>query len=128
MWIGPVWLVAGVALAELGLDVSDVLLRYCGYGAVAMGVGRLIFVNLQSSERWEYGSLRLFTVGICCAILYVASRRQVADTPSDPVDHALALTGSFGGHEVIDRGGAVPELRPHFHRRPERDGFLPPSA
>jgi hypothetical protein len=101
MWIGLVWLVAGVALAEVGLDVSDVLLRYCGYGAVAMGVVRLIFVNLQSNERWEYGSLRLFTVGICCAILYVASRRQVADTPSDPVDHALALTGSLGGFATL---------------------------
>ncbi len=101
MWIGLVWLVAGVALAELGLDVSDILLRYCGYGAVAMGVCRLIFVNLQSNERWEYGSLRLFTVAISCAILYVMSRRQVTEPPSDPVDHALALTGSFGGFAAV---------------------------
>ncbi len=107
MWIGFVWLIAGVALAELGLEVGDKLLRYCGYGAVAMAVGRLALWNLGSNERWEYGSLRLFTVGVSCAILYAASRRHVAKALSDPLDHALALSESFGGFSAFYTGAAT---------------------
>ncbi|MGC2719282.1 MAG: DUF2339 domain-containing protein [Candidatus Acidiferrales bacterium] len=112
MWIGFVWLVAGVALAELGLDVEDLLLRYCGYGAVAMAVGRLALWNLGSNERWEYGSLRLFTVGLSCAILYIASRRHFTPAVVAPKAGAVPATSkaglaSYGGFAAFYTGAAT---------------------
>ncbi len=104
MWIGFLWLVAGVALAELGLDVGDLLLRYCGYGAIVIAVGRLALWNLGSDDRWEYGSLRLFTVGVSCAILYLASRRHFA--PAAVAPHA-ALSSSYGGFAAFYTGAAT---------------------
>ena len=109
MWIGFLWLVAGVALAELGLDVGDVLLRYCGYGAIALAVARLAFWNLGSEEHWQYGSLRLFTVGVSCAILYAASRRHFTTEVAAPRPGGFPApsSGSYGGWAALYTGAAT---------------------
>ncbi len=74
-WTAVAWVVAGVALVEASRKVGDNMLRYCGHGAVLLAVARLLFVNMARTDTWHNVSLRLITVGLSCATLYLASRR-----------------------------------------------------
>jgi len=74
-WTAVAWVVAGVALVEASGMSGDDILRYCGHGAVLLAVARLLIVNMTRTDTWHNVSLRLITVGLCCTILYLASRR-----------------------------------------------------
>jgi hypothetical protein len=77
MWTALVWVISGVALVECGRRFKDRALEWCGHGAVALAVTRLLVLNLQRDETWHHVSLRLITVAASCAALYVASRWHV---------------------------------------------------
>jgi hypothetical protein len=89
-WTAVAWVVAGVALVELSKKLGDSVLLYCGHGAVLLAVARLLFVNMARVDTWRNVSLRLITVGLSCAILYLASRRLL---PVRAADKGAAATG-----------------------------------
>jgi uncharacterized membrane protein len=93
VWIAIVWLVAGIALAEIGRDARDRVLLYCGHAAVLFAVARLFFVNLFSVELWGQIDLRVLTVAGSAALLYAASRRHVeAHATSKPASLRQSLS------------------------------------
>jgi len=81
MWTALVWVISGVTLVECGRRYKDRALDWCGHGAAALAVTRLLALNLQRDETWHRVSLRLITVVASCAVLYMASRwHLVAET------------------------------------------------
>ena len=77
MWTALAWVISAVALVECGTKFKDRALEWCGHGAAALAVTRLLILNLQRDDMWHHASLRLITVAASCAVLYVASRWQV---------------------------------------------------
>jgi Predicted membrane protein (DUF2339) len=77
MWTALVWVISAVALVECGRKFKDRVLEWCGHGAAALAVTRLLILNLQRGDMWHHVSLRLITVAASCATLYVASRWHV---------------------------------------------------
>jgi Predicted membrane protein (DUF2339) len=92
LWTAVAWVVAGALLAEAGLRLDDAVLWYCGHGAALLAFVRLLFVNMADEGTWHNVSLRLITVSLCCAILYVASRRHLAQPVAEAAE---ASAGSF---------------------------------
>lgn len=76
-WTAVAWVAAGVALVEAGRIQHDDMLRYCGHGAGLLAVARLLIVNMMREDTWHNVSLRLLTVSLSCAMLYLASRRHL---------------------------------------------------
>ena len=122
MWVGLVWVVAGAALAELGRDTKDRLLLYCGHAAVGLAVVRLVFANLGDESIWHGAiTLRLITVGISCVILYVASRRHVAQSELPNIklrDSFLSLGGFAMLYSTAATLLAVPLIALELHSGP----------
>ena len=58
-------------------EIQGRALEWCGHGAAALAVTRLLILNLQREDMWHHVSLRLITVAASCATLYVASRWNV---------------------------------------------------
>jgi uncharacterized membrane protein len=115
-WTAVAWVVLGVALVEASRMVGDGILRYCGHGAVLLAVARLLVVNMARVDTWHNVSLRLITVSLCCAILYLASRRllpvraagEVAAVPRD--GNAGMVSGwlsGFGGIATVYTAAAT---------------------
>ena len=77
LWTAVAWLAVGVALLEASRPLADEVLWYCGHGAAFFALARLLTVNINSEETWRHVSLRLITVGLCSAILYLESRRHL---------------------------------------------------
>ena len=77
MWAALVWVISAMALVECGRKFKDRALEWCGHGAAALAVTRLLILNLQRDDMWHHVSLRLITVAASCATLYVASRWHV---------------------------------------------------
>lgn len=77
MWAAPVGVISAMALVECGMRFKDRALEWCGHGAAALAVTRLFVLNLQRNETWHHVSLRLITVAVSCAALYLASRWHV---------------------------------------------------
>jgi uncharacterized membrane protein len=77
MWAALVWVISAMALVECGRKFKDRALEWCGHGAAALAVTRLLILNLQRDDLWHHVSLRLITVAASCATLYVASRWHV---------------------------------------------------
>ena len=77
MWAALVWVTSAMALVEFGRKFKDRALEWCGHGAAALAVTRLLILNLQRDDMWHHVSLRLITVAASCATLYVASRWHV---------------------------------------------------
>jgi hypothetical protein len=77
MWAALVWVISAMALVECGRKFKDRALEWCGHGAAALAVTRLLILNLQRDDMWHHVSLRLITVAASCATLYMASRWHV---------------------------------------------------
>jgi hypothetical protein len=77
MWAALAWVISAMALVECGRKFKDRALEWCGHGAAALAVTRLLILNLQRDDMWHHVSLRLITVAASCATLYVASRWHV---------------------------------------------------
>ena len=62
---------------------------------VAGGVARLLLLNMGQTVAWQHVSLRLVTVGIAAAVLYIFSRRKTVGT--FPSERSLNYTNSHAG-------------------------------
>ena len=91
LWTAVAWLAVGVALLEASRPLTDEVLWYCGHGAAFLAFARLLTVNISGEETWRHVSLRLITVGLCSAILYLESRRH---PPRQTAASASAVTTS----------------------------------
>ncbi len=113
--IAVAWVVIAVALVEASRILKDKMLEYCGHGAAVLAVARLLLVNMMRADRWHNVSLRLLTVSVSCAILYVASRRHLLApepaTASDSVQPNANNLSSwlvrFGGISTAYTGAAT---------------------
>jgi hypothetical protein len=102
-WTAVAWVATGVVLAEAARKLDDPVLRYCGHGAAFLAFVRLLFVNMASERTWQNVSVRLITVGLCCAVFYVASRRYLpgagteapSAAPSEPLARLFAKCGGI---------------------------------
>lgn len=112
---GVAWVMTAVALVEASRALDDDMLRYCGHGVALFAVVRLLIVNMMREDTWHNVSLRLLTVSVSCAMLYLASRRLLpasrptAATDSDQAD-AGTLSGwliRFGGYSTAYTGAAT---------------------
>lgn len=109
------WVITAVALAEASRMLHDDMLRYCGHGAALFAVARLLIVNMTHAETWHNISLRLVTVSLSCAMLYMASRRHLpasASATDADADHAGASALSawlsrMGGFSTAYTGAAT---------------------
>jgi uncharacterized membrane protein len=105
-WAGLIWIVTGVALVEASRPLRDKALWLCGHGAAFLAVVRLLIVNMAHDDLWHNVSLRLITVGFSCAIIYAASRRNLAwelegKPPAAPVRDLSAALASIGGIRAV---------------------------
>ncbi|MFY9732982.1 MAG: DUF2339 domain-containing protein [Candidatus Acidiferrales bacterium] len=113
MWTALAWVISAMALVECGRKFKDRALEWCGHGAAALAVTRLLILNLQRDDMWHHVSLRLITVAASCATLYVASRWHViaekdgAAPAKDAGDFFLRLTTSAGISGVYTAASTV---------------------
>ncbi len=96
MWIAVLWTIVGVALGMVSRRLADETLRWCGHAAAAAAVARLLVINLQETQPWHGISLRLVTVSISVAALYVASRLLEKAHPAEETPSSAGLD-RFGG-------------------------------
>ena len=70
-WVAAIWIVFALAAAIVGryLKLREFSIKSGLLALVA--VGRVVLVNLQVDQTWHNMSLRLVTVGIVIAVLYV---------------------------------------------------------
>lgn len=105
-WAGLIWIVTGVALVEASRPLRDKALWTCGHGAALLAVARLLIVNMAHDDLWHNVSLRLITVGFSCAIIYAASRRNLAwelegKPPATSVRDLSGALASIGGIRAV---------------------------
>ncbi len=80
MWVAVLWTLAAAALVLLGRRIEDEVLSACGHLSALLATVRLFFIHLPDTTEWHGMSLRLVTVGISTALIYVTACR--IETPS----------------------------------------------
>ena len=107
VWTALAWAIAAFALVEIGARNRGRRLWWCGHASMALSVVRLLVVNLSRQEMWHNVSLRLLTVGLSGALLYLAARRSAFaaigewDTGGEGARSTLS---ALGGLEALYAG------------------------